>query len=67
MAASTSPAVQQGASAKTSPVLESVTGIYLSAADSRHSPLMQYFRVSTLATSLYLALSLSMDLTYPVG
>ncbi len=47
MAPSTSAAVQQGASANTSPVEESVTGMYLSVADSRHSPSTQYLRVFT--------------------
>ena len=37
MAASTSAAVQHGAWAKTSPVLESVTSMYLSVVDSHHS------------------------------
>ena len=41
MAAVTSAAVQHGAWAKTSPVLESVTGVYTSVADARHSPSTQ--------------------------
>ena len=47
MAASTSAAVQHGAFANTSPVLESVTSMYLSVCDSRHSPSTQYFSIWT--------------------
>ena len=58
MADSTSSAVQQGTSAITSPVLESVTGIHLSVLDSLHSPYTQYFflsskTISSFATPLY--------------
>jgi hypothetical protein len=42
-ALSTSPTVQQGASAITSPVLELVTGMYFVVFDSRHSLFTQYF------------------------
>ena len=43
MASSTSSLVQHGASAMTSPVLESVTGMYLSVFDVTHSPFTKYF------------------------
>jgi len=48
IASSTSAAVQQGTSAITSPVLESVTGIHFSVFDSLHSPLTQYFFLKML-------------------
>ena len=44
---STSAAVQHGALANTSPVLESVTSMYVSVVDSRHSPSTQYFSICT--------------------
>ena len=43
IASSTSSFVQQGTSAITSPVLESVTGIHRSVFESFHSPYAQYF------------------------
>ena len=46
IALSTSAAVQQGTSAMTSPVLESLTGIHFSVRESLHSPFTQYcFRI----------------------
>ena len=52
IAASTSAAVQHGAWANTSPVLESVTSMYLSVVDSHHSPSTQYFSFVGSVTSI---------------
>ena len=51
MASSTSAAVQHGVSANTSPVEESVTGMYLPDVDSRHSLSMQNLSFFTSVTT----------------
>ena len=60
MASSTSAAVACGAWAITRPVLESVTSMYFSAADSRHSLSMQILSVFTSFTTCAISV-----LSYP--
>ena len=68
MAASTSPAVQHGALANTSPVLESVTSMYLSVVDSHHSLSTQYFRVSaSTAFAILNSLVVPTDTPHSIG
>ena len=63
MASSTSEAVQHGAKANTSPVLESVTSMYLSVFDSIHSPSTKYFSLMGSATVITLPFLYTVTIT----